>query len=168
VAIVLLVVVHTVSTASASGGSAQDKTATDAYLAAGYAYARATLANAQVSRAAVEGLAGKLGSECPGVLKGAPPEPSSSTPFARRVGESKREDEQLSELESELGHTLRLTLEQSDRQALLAFAGTVRSLHWRNPTLTHSVIIEVAEFEEQLALPIPNVCGDMRAWVSSG
>jgi len=98
-----------VSAASASGVSAQDKTATDAYLAAGYAYAQATLANAPATQAAIEGLAGKLESECPGVLKGAPPEPSSSTPFARRVGESKREDEQLSELESELGSALGLT-----------------------------------------------------------
>ena len=166
--IAVLGVAYVVSAASASGVSTQDKTATDSYLAAGYVYAQAALANAPATQAAVEGLAGKLDSECTGVLKGAPPEPSSSTPFARRVGESQREDEQLSELESELGRALGLTLEQPDRQALLAFAGAVRSLHWSNPTLTHLVNAEIAEFEEQLAPPIPNVCADMRAWVSSG
>jgi len=59
-------------------------------------------------------------------------------------------------------------LEQSDRQALLTFADAVRSLHWSNPTLTHLVGTEVAELEERLAQPIPDVCADMKAWVSSG
>jgi hypothetical protein len=129
----VLGVAYVVSGASASGVSTGDKAATDSYLTAGYVYAQATLADAQASRAAVEGLAGKLGSECPGVLKGAPPEPSSSTPFAQRVGESKREDEQFGELQYELSRALNLTLEQPDDQTLLAFAGATRSLRWSNP-----------------------------------
>lgn len=164
----VLGVASVVSIALASGVSAGDKAATDGYLNAGYAYAQATLATVRQSQTAVEGLAGKLGSECPGILKGAPPEPSSSTPFARQVGESKREDEQLGELEYELSRALNLTLEQPNDQALRAFAGATRSLHWSNPTLTRLVSTQATELERQVAGSIPDVCDDMKAWVASG
>jgi hypothetical protein len=155
---------------AAASAEPGDVAATDTYLTAVNAYEQAALANAPASLAAVEGLAGTIGAECPGVLMGAPPEspPGSYTSFARHVGESKREDEQLSELESEMSRALVSTLEQSDRQALLTFAAAVRSLHWSNPVLTQLVSAEVTALEERLAQPIPDVCADMKAWVSSG
>ena len=61
-----------------------DVAATDTYLTAADAYEQAALANAPASLTAVERLAGTIDAECPGVLKGAPPEspPGSSTSFA--------------------------------------------------------------------------------------
>jgi hypothetical protein len=153
---------------SAAPAPSADTAATDALLTADYAYEQAALADVQESRAALEGLASRIGSECPGVLKGAPPERSPGVSFARGVGESMREDEQLSELEGELGDAVDLTLEQSDRQALLAFVSATHALRWSNPTITQLVGMEDVELEEEVALPIPDVCADMKAWVSSG
>lgn len=118
-----------------------DAAATDAYLTDVDAYEQAALANSAVSLAAVEGAAGSIDAGCAGVLKGVSPERSSgsSTSFARQVGESKREDEQLAELEDEMGQALSLTLERSDRQALLTFAAAVRPLHWSDAALTRLV-----------------------------
>lgn len=158
--------------ASPAGGSAEsgDVAATNAYLAASYAYWRTVLGDVPATRAAVEGFAGTLRAECAGVLKDASREdfPESSTSFARSVGESKREDEQLSELENELGGAFRSTVEASERAALLTFADTVRPLHWSNPILDQQVSAALANLEERLARPMPSVCADMKAWVASG
>ncbi len=155
-------------TAPAASAPSSDRAATDAYVGAAYHYEQAALANVPGVRAAVEGLASRLASECPGVLRDGPPEPPPGTPFARRVGESKREDEQQSELEGELSETVRLTLVQADRQPLLEFAAATRSLQWTNPTLTQAIDAQATGLEAELALALPNVCADMQAWVASG
>ncbi len=152
----------------AASASPSDRAPTEAYLTAVYDYAQTSLANAPATRGAIESWAGRVGAECPGVLKGAPPQAPSGTPSARRAGESEREDEQLGELESELGRAGDLTDEQADRQALLAFAAATRTLRWSNPAVMRYVSAEDASLETDLAQPVPDVCADMQAWVASG
>jgi hypothetical protein len=155
---------------SAGSAGSGDVAATDSYLTAVDAYEHAALANAPASAAAFEALAGSIGAECAGVLKGVPPEGSqgSSTSFARQIGEAKREDEQLAEVENELSGALAATFEQPDRQALLTFAAAVRPLRWSDPVLTQLVDAEASEVEERVAVAIPDVCADMKAWAASG
>ncbi len=154
--------------ASAGSATPSDQASTRAYLTAVYNYAQESLANAPATRAVLEGWAGRVGAECPGVLKGAPPESPPGTPFARKVGESKREGEQLNELEFELGRAENLTAGQAERQALLAFAAATRTLRWSDAAVTRSVSAGDASLEAELAQPVPDVCADMQAWVASG
>jgi hypothetical protein len=153
---------------SVVSASSVDAASTHAYFAAAYRYEQELLANDQASRVAVEASAAAIERGCPGVLKGAPPEPASTTPFAQRVGESKREDEQLSDLEEELGLAVEVALDEPYHQALITFTAAVRPLSWSNPTLTQTVDTELTESEERAARPAPNVCADMAAWVTSG
>jgi hypothetical protein len=154
--------------APADSSRSGDVEATEALLTASYAYRESLTANVQQTRAEVEGFVGRVGAECPGVLAGAPPERSPSTPFARGVGEAMREDEQLSELESELGEATWLTLTQANRQAAVAYIDSTRSLRWSDVAIEQVVAAESDHLEEELSLPVPAVCADMRAWVASG
>jgi len=148
-----------------------DAVATHAFLAAGYAREQAVVAALPASTAAVEGAAGRIGGECPGVLAGSPAFP----PFqltthrvgARQRGELIRENDQSLDLSRELTLALAMALVQPDRQADLGFASAVEPLQWSNPEIAEAVHLEVASLEERLEPP-PNVCVDMRAWVTSG
>jgi hypothetical protein len=151
-----------------SSSDTADRSATHAYLQAAYVYEQAAVANVPALRTAAIRFASKLGKECPGVMAGTEDLRGSSRSFARRVGESMREDEQLSELEDEVGLAGREVLERPDRQALLMFANAVRSLRWSDPKLTRQILSEVAELQARAERPIPDVCADMKAWVASG
>src|SRR5271156_1543973 len=94
--------------------TSQDRAATRAFLEARYTYEQSLLASAPASGAAVEGLASRLGGECPGVLVGAPHETlstllesplhSESPPQSpRQMGEANRERTQWNDLQTELG-----------------------------------------------------------------
>jgi hypothetical protein len=140
---------------SAGGASgARDRVATYSYLAAGYADEQAVIANRPATMRAFESLEKRIVGECAGV--------------ARRVGKSKREDEQLSDLEEELSDTLQSTSARSNRQATLTYISAIRLLHWSNSAITQQVRLKAAELEERLRSPVPDVCADVKTWVSSG
>jgi hypothetical protein len=147
---------------------AGDMKATGAFLTAGYVLLQAELAQAPAAEAAVAQLANTIGSECAGVLQGAPPEPPTGSSFARSVGERTRQEEQLSALESELAEALFLSYQQASRQAWLAYAAALRPLHWSKSLINAEVHEHVAELEAEMAAPVPNACADMKAWVASG
>jgi hypothetical protein len=149
--------------------SPQDAAATRAYLEAGYTYEQAVVANLPASKAAAEGYANKIGSECPGALASAQAaEHADLGGGARQFGESIRESEQLNKLEGEAGFALLPTWLQPDRQAAATLVGAVMALRWSNPTLTRLVHLYIAQFEEGFEAEAPNVCADIEAWVSSG
>ncbi len=153
----------------------RDRAATRVLLAARYAYEQALLASAPAARAAEEGLAGALGGECPGVLADAPQEtlrPLFASPSRsrspRQMGEANRESRQLEDLRGELSLALELPLIDSDRQAVLAYARAVESLRWSSNALTVLEHTGAAWLEWELHSAPPQVCADMRVWVSSG
>jgi hypothetical protein len=153
----------------------RDRAATHVLLAARYAYEQALVASAPAAKAAEEGLAGTLGGECPGVLAGAPQEtlrplfaspPRSRSP--RQMGEANRESRQLRDLRGELSLALGLPLIDSDRQAALAYARAVESLRWSSNAVTVLEHTGAAGLEWELHSAPPQVCADMKVWVSSG
>jgi hypothetical protein len=159
--------------------TSQDRAATLALLEARYTYEQSLLASAPASRAAAEGLASRLGGECPGVLAGAPHEtlstllespPHSESPpqSPRQMGESNRERRQLSDLQGELGLALEQSLIEGDRQAALNYARAVSSLRWSNNSLTALERTGAATLEWRLQSAPPDGCADMKAWVASG
>lgn len=152
----------------AASSRSPNVTATRSYLQAGYELVQAELADAPAANAAVQQLATTIGSECSGVLREAPPEPPAGSPFQRSVGESIRGEEQLQELESEASGALDVSYVQAARQAILAFAATLRSLHWGTAVLTAAALSRAGELESRLAAVIPDACGDIKSWVASG
>ncbi len=164
---------------ASAGVRSQDRAATRALLEARYTYEQALLASTPASRAATEALASSLGGECPGVLVGAPQETLSTllqSPLhseappqsPRQMGESNRERRQLSDLQDELALALELPPVEVDRQAALAYARAVSSLRWSNNTVTALERTGAAALEWQLQSAPPDVCADMKAWVTNG
>jgi hypothetical protein len=153
----------------------QDRAATRAYLEAQYTYDQSLLATAPASTEALQALAGSLGSECPGVLVGAPHptlalfESHPSGPrSSRQKGEELRESRQWSELQGELGFAIGLAEAEPNRQAALAYARTVRSLRWSDAAVTAFEHVNAIEPEFDARARPPELCADMRAWVASG
>jgi hypothetical protein len=153
----------------------RDRAATRAYLEARYVYVQALVASAPAAKAAEEEFASILGGECPGVLAGAPQETlrtlfasSSRSRTPRQMGEANRESRQLGDLQGELLLALGLPLVNSDARAALAYARAVQSLRWSSNALTVLEHTGAAGLEWELHSAPPQVCADMKAWVSSG
>ena len=172
-ALVAAVCVIAPSGASASAGSA-DRAAKHAYFTDLYAYEQVALTDAPASKAALEAAVSRLGSECAGVLAGAPQESSFGQPMeepkrsARQRGEAKREQAQLSDLRSETSRVISAALQGPRRVAALVFAGQLRSLHWHDPAFTQLMRYDANSIEEQFRRDTPDACADMKAWVASG
>jgi hypothetical protein len=153
----------------------QDRAATLALLEARYAYEQTLVAIAPASRTAEEDLASTLGGTCPGVLAGAPHEtPQTPSEFPRpprsprQIGEANRENRQWGDLQEELSLALNLPLIEAERQAALAYARSAEALHWSSNAVTALERLDATELEWALHTPLPQVCADMKAWVSSG
>ena len=154
--------------------SPRDAAATRAYLEADYAYVRANIASLSAARTALEALADRLADECPEVMKGAPSpfgllsEGPGPSPSARRLAELSRERDQAETLQSELDTAFGLVLAQARRQGSSVFTAAVAPLSWSDPAVGGLVHEQLAELQEKLGRPLPDVCADMRAWVASG
>jgi hypothetical protein len=149
--------------------SAEDAAATSTYLTDVNGFQQMLLANAPKSAEALEDLAGRLGSECPGVLSDAPNtstlsdfSPSGST----TLSEVLRTERQSSDLRAELASAMTTTYLQPDNTATALLVGSLNTLQWSSPTLTAAVHARAAADQEALGAPLPNVCADMRAWVA--
>ncbi len=151
-----------------------DRAATRTYLDARLAFLRAQIATAPASGAAVKALEASLERECPGVMTGAPHETLLSvlkegghkTP--REEGEDNRHGRQFEALQSEVLRAIETTDLAPARAAALAYINMVRPLRWSEPGFTSLTQLSVATLEFEVASPVPGVCSDMRAWVSSG
>lgn len=154
--LVLAAGVYSVAPAAA-GVTAGDAAATHAYLEARVALQRTLAARGPAAIVAIEALATKVAGECPGVLDGAPP-----------LVKGERLSQAGDELTSEL---LTATLGAGgaiEHPAYTRFARTVRKLHWSNPRLTRLLRSLALEQAEQAAVRTPNLCADVKFWVTSG
>src|SRR5271169_3080379 len=161
-----------------SHGTPADRAATRAYLEARLAYVRAEVASIPASASAVSALAGTLEHECPGVLSGAPHEAldglfgssegRGKRPTPRQEGEDKRHQRQFGALQSELGLALQVTGLGPAREAALAYVSATRALRWSEPLRNLLTELSSESLERALNQTPPQVCSDMRAWVSSG
>lgn len=156
-----------VATALASAAAPRDRAATHAYLSAVYTYEQTLLANLPASTAAGEALANKVGAECPGVLAGAP---ASESPFSSRPQPTgaRKMSRQLRKLRGEISFALDRAHGEPDRPAVLALANAIRQLRWSDPRIAQEADAFATYLEAQLAIPLPAVCADLKAWVASG
>ncbi|MGH2904987.1 MAG: hypothetical protein ACRDK7_15595 [Solirubrobacteraceae bacterium] len=131
----------------ASSGNAA---ATHAYIEANFKLTRAAEASVAPVQAKIAALDEQLAQECPKVGKGGP-----ETDESQKVS-----DEAVDALWS-LSYG-------ADAAPIRAFAKTVERLHWSNPQLTRIARHYASTLQGLAALPLPNLCDDVREWTASG
>ncbi len=134
-----------------------DATATRSYLLEDYAAMRAELKDFPAALAAIEALGTRLHAECPGVLANAPKPARGATPNSTEVEIGKEESD------AAFG-----VAEHTEYRRSRGFARAVARLRWSNRALTRLVHLHAAEEVAKAEVPPPELCADMRAWVSSG
>ncbi len=167
----------------ASAAAMSDVAATHAFLVATDHYEETELSNLPQEIAAREAAAARISSECPGILTNAPPHEealgirlvgsgrqgpeSQGPPRARVEGERHRQSRQLGALTLELSFALDYSRTQSDREAAATLVGALTPLRWSTPKITFLVQTIATIAKEELELPPPDVCEDMKSWVLS-
>lgn len=136
--------------------TARDAAATHAYLEARIALQRAMMADEPNELKGIEVLEAQVKAECPDVLTGAPP----------HVKGEKTNQSEL-EVSEELLSVGFGAAEGAAHPADARFARTVRRLRWSNPKLTRLLRSLAIEQSEQSAIPLPDLCSDMKFWVAS-
>jgi hypothetical protein len=148
--IVPLVLVSLAVTPSPAPASSADVAATHKAIVAGYALARAAVATINVAQSKVESWNRKLAAECPGVGRGAP-ESEASTPMSHEVAAG-----------------LFSIAYSSAAGPIKTFANAMRPLHWTIARFNRDAHAFVANLTALATTPLPDLCGDVRAWSATG
>jgi hypothetical protein len=151
--------------------SPTDRAAAHAYLIAEYEYARSVLANGSASRATAEGFARTLGTECPGVLKGAPTLEGGlllGPRTARSRGEIARKVHQIEALRSEIARSELAAFYAPDVPARVALLSAQSKLVFSDPRVQTIITEGLTVRGPRLGLSAAQVCDDLRLWRASG
>jgi hypothetical protein len=147
----IVAVMLTLGLAPAGAAAApRDVTSTHAYLEAGYTALHAVVTKWGSVEANIRKLDMKLQAECPNVGAGSP------------------QSETEQKLSQEAVGALWATGYHTNAAALKRFAKVVGSLRWSNPAIAHSVRKYTTGLQEMVALVVPDLCADVRAWTSAG
>jgi hypothetical protein len=130
--------------------TSQDVASTHAYIAMNFAFARASEARVKTGQASIARLNRKLHREC------------------RDVGAGSPQNEEAEKLSYEAAGALWSVSYGADAGPIHAFAQAVRPLRWSNSKLTRIAQGYAKSLQELATLPMPNLCGDVRAWSTSG
>jgi hypothetical protein len=128
----------------------QDIAATHAYIQANYALARASVARIGVGQAKIERLNGQLARECP------------------REGAGSPENEASQPVPHEVVVALWSIAYGTDAGPIRAFINATKRLRWSDRRLTNIAESYARSLYEMATLPLPDLCGDVRAWKASG
>jgi hypothetical protein len=131
--------------ATASASSA-DVAATHAYIRASYALARASVARINLVQSRVKALNGRLAKECPQVGAGSP------------------ENEASQPMSHEVVVALWSVSYGAAAAPIRAFSSSVKRLRWSSHKVTRTARRYASDLRELSTLPLPDLCGDVRAW----
>ena len=154
IAAVLVALPAATAHAQASSG---DASSTRAYLQADLTETRSELKGLPAAFAAIEALRGGLQAECPGVLADEP----------KPVAGAKPSDSAI-EISEELLAAVFGAAERTEYLHRRRFARTVSRLSWGDRALTRRVHSYAAAEVTEAQVPQPDLCADIRVWVSSG
>lgn len=136
---------------SAAIAASQDVASTNAYLAAASTDLRAAIASMPTTiDASVTALNSRYAAECP------------------RVAAGSIQDEAADPMTFEVAGALWSTGYHADAKIVDSFDRAVKPLRWSNTAITHEVDGYAASLHELSVLPLPGLCGDMRAWAAGG
>jgi hypothetical protein len=127
-----------------------DATSTHTYIAANYTFVQASDARVRAAQADIIGLIHRFKRECPKVGAGAP------------------QNEEAQKLSYEVAGAIWSVAYGADAGPIRAFIRAVRPLRWSNPALTRAARGYARSLHELASLPVPDLCGDVHAWSTSG
>jgi hypothetical protein len=130
--------------------SPQDVASTHAAIVAGYALARAAVANIAIAQSKIEAYDHRLAAECPGVGRGA------------------LENESTDPMSHEVASALWSIAYGSVRGPIHRFASAVRGLRWTNGRFTRTTRTLAANLTGLASIPPPDLCADIRTWTAGG
>jgi hypothetical protein len=130
--------------------SSQDVAATHTAIVAGYTLAHAGVATIDVAQSKIQSFNRKLAAECPGVGSGTP------------------ENEASQPMSYEVAVALWSIAYGSAAGPIKTFAKAVGPLRWTSPRINRIAHTFVANLTALATIPLPDLCGDVRAWTASG
>ena len=130
--------------------SSRDVAATHTAIVAGYALARAGVATITVAQSKIQSFNRKLAAECPGIGSGAP------------------ENEASQPMSHEVAVALWSIAYGSAAGPIKRFATAIRPLRWTSARINRVARNLVANLTALATIPLPDLCGDVRAWKASG
>lgn len=128
----------------------QDVAATHAYIQANYALARASVALIGPVQARIQRLNAALAQECPHAGLGTP-EVEASQPMSYEVAAA-----------------LWSVAYGSAAGPIRTFVAATARLRWSNHAIGRAAASYARNLHEFAALPLPNLCADVRSWTASG
>ena len=149
--LVIVAAVLAIGYAPAGAAAApEDVSSTHAYLVAGYTALHAVVSKWSTVEASIHELDMKFHTECPDVGAGSP------------------QSEEEQRMSYEVAGALWATGYRTETKVVQAFVKAVKPLKWSNPAITRSAHEFVTGLHEMTLLPVPNLCGDVRAWGAGG
>jgi hypothetical protein len=130
--------------------SAKDIASTHAYAVAAYAALHEVVTKWSTVEAGIHKLDAKFQAECPKVGAGSP------------------QSEEEQKLSYEVAGALWATGYKTETKVVQRFVKAVGSLTWSNPAITRAARKFTKGLHEMASLPIPDLCGDVRAWTATG
>ncbi|MGH2911391.1 MAG: hypothetical protein ACRDJ3_02835 [Solirubrobacteraceae bacterium] len=128
----------------------RDVASTHAYLTAGYTALHATVATWPTVEANIHKLNRRFRSECPQAGAGSP------------------QSSEEQKLAHETAGALWATGYDTDAKIVGKFVKAVSPLRWSNPAINRAAHRYLKGLKEMVALQVPDLCGDIRAWSSGG
>jgi hypothetical protein len=133
-----------------ASGAQRDEASTHAYLVAAYTALHAVVSKWSSVEAGIHQLDLRFHAECPDVGAGSP------------------QSEEEQKLSYEVAGALWATGYHTDAGVVRAFAKAVNPLRWTNPAITRSAHGFIKGLQQMAALPVPNLCADVRSWGAGG
>lgn len=128
----------------------RDAGATHRYLVAAYALATSAQSHTKAAERKIRQLNVTLGRRCGDVAINSP------------------QNDQSQRLSNEVAGALWSIVYHVDIAAVKRFVRTVGPLRWSDRTITRVVRAYATSLRQLSALPMPDLCGDVRSWVASG
>jgi len=135
---------------ASAAASSRDLASTHAYLEADYAVLHSVVSGWPSDEAKIRALDQKIHGECPLAGAGSP------------------QNEEAQKLSTEVIGALWATVYGANANAVQRFVRAVGSLQWSNGVIARGVRHYTQGLREMIALQVPNLCQDVRAWSTSG
>jgi hypothetical protein len=137
-------------TPTTAGAASRDAASTHAYLSASYALLHTAVDTWPAVERNIHKLGLRLHGECANAGAGSP------------------ENEEAQKLSYEVVGALWAVGYRTDAASIHAYSNTLRRLTWSNPRITHEAHRLATGMLEMVALKVPSICADVRAWRANG
>ncbi|MCW3017717.1 MAG: hypothetical protein JWN10_25 [Solirubrobacterales bacterium] len=150
VALALLAVAGGLASSATPAPASSNTGSTQAYVQDNYALVRVARTHLATAEAGPLRVLAQVRAECPKAGAGSPQNPDST------------------QMSDEVIAAMVVSAYKPDLPAMRSFVGAAGALSWGNRALTSAVHGYVGDLKTILSLPVPDLCGDVKAWAASG